>query len=104
MVCAGPTKGLKNYKTKMLKFLDQCPQPDLPSIAAPLGLTERTARRHLQLLFRTGMITRRDGCYEPTRAGMVWIAYAARHAIRKSMRRAQVGREIPVCLCCGRPI
>jgi hypothetical protein len=104
MVCAGPSKGVRNHKTKMLKLLDQCPRPDLPSIATPLGLTERTARRNLQLLFRTGMITRRDGRYEPTRAGMMWIAYASRHGNRKLMRRAQVGREIPVCLCCGRRI
>jgi len=98
---------VKHPKSKVLKLLKHSPQPDLRAIADRLGLTQRAAKMHLQILFHAGMITHRRAFYRMTPAGRAWLNYEdglAAWALMSRMR-ASVQRSRPaVCPLCQQPI
>jgi predicted transcriptional regulator len=106
--------GVKDAKTKMLKLLKNQPQPDLRAIAGRLGLTERAAKKHLQILFRAGLIKKTSKFYELTLAGKAWLGFEdklaahtlilrARTSLYKAISRSVEPRRV-VCPLCQQPI
>jgi predicted DNA-binding transcriptional regulator len=67
-------------EVEILKLLFWRPQPDVQSIAAGLGLSIRSVRIHLQVLFRAGMLRRgvtreKTLCYDLAPLGKEHVAY-----------------------------
>lgn len=75
-----PKANAPSAEIEILQLLFWRPQPDVQAIAAGLGISVRSARIHLQVLFKAGMLYRRITrektlCYDLTPAGKGWVGY-----------------------------